>query len=91
MSTTADTIAAYYEDLADGPQDPIRLATLRTLIDTPHDLVTETLLEMTRTGFVHLVPDSNRKALTDADHEAAIRIGGEDKHLLIIEPEYFED
>jgi hypothetical protein len=31
------------------------------------------------------VPESNRKALTEADHDAAIRIGREDNHLLSIE------
>ena len=45
----------------------------------------ETLLKMVRTGYAHLVPDSNRKVLTDEDHAAAIRIGGEDKHLMAIE------
>jgi len=90
MNTTADAIAAAYLDLADGDQDWIRLAKLRPLVDASHADVTETLLEMVRTGYVHLVPDSNRKALTEADHAAAIRIGDEDKHLVIFD-EYFED
>jgi hypothetical protein len=34
---------------------------------------------------VHLVPEANRKALTVADHEAAVRIGGEENHLISIE------
>lgn len=31
---------------------------------------------------IHLVPESNRKALTKRDHEAAIRIAGDDNHLV---------
>lgn len=33
---------------------------------------------------VNLVPENNQKALTDADRAAAIRLGGQDKHLLAI-------
>jgi hypothetical protein len=41
---------------------------------------------MLKTGTVHLVPDSNRKVLTEADHAAAIWIGGDAKNLMAIEP-----
>jgi hypothetical protein len=47
--------------------------------------VDEVLLRMMKTGTVHLAPDSNRKMLTEADHEAAVRIGGENNHLIAIE------
>jgi hypothetical protein len=34
---------------------------------------------------VILAPESDRKTLTEADHEAAIRIGGDDNHLIAIQ------
>jgi hypothetical protein len=75
-----------YQALAVKPQDWVRLAKLRPRLNgTGKDEVDETLLAMTRTGYVHLAPDSDRKSLTDADRDAAIRIGKEDKHLVAIE------
>lgn len=79
-------IRAAYRDLSVKPQDWVRLAKLRPRLDgADRDEVDKVLLAMIRTGLVHLAPDSNRKALTDADRDAAIRIGGQDKHLLAIE------
>lgn len=79
-------IRAVYLDLSVGPQDWIRLARIRPRLNgAGKSEVDEVLLKMMKTGTVHLAPDSNRKVLTDADHEAAIRIGGEDKHLIAIE------
>ncbi|WP_051174410.1 hypothetical protein [Amycolatopsis orientalis] len=31
---------------------------------------------------IHLVPESNRKALRAADHAAAVRVGGDDNHVV---------
>lgn len=79
-------IRAAYRELSVKPQDWVRLAKLRPRLNgAGKDEVDQTLLAMTRTGLVHLAPDSNRKALSDADHTAAIRIGREDKHLVAIE------
>lgn len=79
-------IRTVYFDLAGGPQNWVKLAKLRPQLNGAAKAeVDATLRTMTKTGTVHLVPDSNRKALTDADHAAAIRIGGEDKHLMAIE------
>lgn len=81
-----DLIRVAYGELSVRPQDFVRLAKLRPKLDGANkDEVDRVLLAMTRTGLVHLAPDSNRKALTDADHTAAIRIGSEDKHLVAIE------
>jgi hypothetical protein len=79
-------IRAAYLDLSAKPQDWVRLAKLRPKLNgAAKGEVDEVLLKMVKTGTVHLVPDSNRKVLTDADHTAAVRIGSEDKHLLAIE------
>jgi Mn-dependent DtxR family transcriptional regulator len=90
MRTTRNeqAILTVYQALARRSGAWIRLADLRARLSGDHDEITATLIKMTRTGYVHLAPDSNRRGLTDADHDAAIRIGREDKHLLAIE---FED
>ncbi|WET78120.1 hypothetical protein P3102_29245 [Amycolatopsis sp. QT-25] len=79
-------IRGVYAELSVGVQDWIRLARLRPKLNgADKDEVDAVLVEMTKTGTVHLAPDSNRKVLTDADHDAAVRVGGEDKHLIVIE------
>ncbi|MEV7551530.1 hypothetical protein AB0N89_18055 [Amycolatopsis sp. NPDC089917] len=75
-----------YAELSVGVQDWIRLARLRPKLNgADKDEVDATLIKMAKTNTVHLAPDSNRKVLTDADHAAAVRVGGEDKHLIVIE------
>jgi hypothetical protein len=75
-----------YDELKRKPRDWVRLAQLRPKLDgAGKSEVDEKLLAMTKTGLVHLAPDSDRGALTDDDRKAAIRIGKEDKHLVAIE------
>lgn len=74
--------------LADAPQDPIRLAVIAEYMDVPNADRDRVLLDMIRRGGVHAAPCANRKTHTQQDHDAAIRIGGEDKHLLIFEEDY---
>jgi hypothetical protein len=79
-------IRAAYRKLAPSPRDWVGLVDLRPLLgDAPTQEVDAVLKELSRIGQVHLVPESNRKTLTPADHDAAVRIGGEDSHLLSIE------
>lgn len=79
-------IRVAYTELSDEPQDWVRLAKLRPKLNgAEKGEVDKVLLAMTRTGLVHLAQSANSKALTDADHAAAIRIGSEDKHLVAIE------
>jgi hypothetical protein len=79
-------IRKVYLDLSVKPQDWIRLARIRPKLNgADKSEVDDVLLKMMKTGTVHLAPDSNRKVLTDADHAAAVRIGGEDLHLMAIE------
>lgn len=80
------SIRVAYDELSTQPQDFVRLAKLRPKLNGADRVAVDRVLEsMTRTGFVHLTPSSNRKGLTDEDHAAAIRIGSEDKHLVAIE------
>jgi hypothetical protein len=79
-------IRKVYLDLSVKPQDWIRLARIRPMLNgADKSEVDDVLLKMTKTGTVHLAPDSDRKMLTDADRAAAIRVGSEDKHLIAIE------
>lgn len=91
MNLIADQIIAAYLDLCETDQDWIRLARIRPLVDADREDVDETLVALMHTQLVHLAPDSNTKVLTKADHEAAIRVGGEDLHILCVEDEYFAD
>lgn len=86
--TTTDIetqIRTAYEILATKAADWVRLANLRPLVEASTQDFQDTILAMTRTGHVHLAPDSNRKAHTLADRTHAIRIGTEDHMLLAIE------
>ncbi len=79
-------IRAAYDKLTDRPGEFTRLVGLRAELDGfGRDDVDRVLLAMSRTGLVHLASDSNRKAHTDEDREAAIQIGTEAKHLVAIE------
>jgi hypothetical protein len=79
-------IRAAYLALSVKPQDWVRLAKLRPELNGADKAeVDAVLVEMVKTGTVHLAPDSNRKVLTEADHAAALRIAGEDNHLVAIE------
>jgi hypothetical protein len=58
---------------------------LRPKLGAPAAEVDAVLKKLSSAGEVHLVPEDNRKALTAADHEAAIRIAGEDNHFVAFE------
>jgi hypothetical protein len=74
-----------YRELVREPRGWVGLVDLRPKLGAPAEEVDAVLKRMSSAGKVHLVPEDIRKALTAADHEAAIRIGGEDNHLLSIE------
>lgn len=84
-------ILAAYDTLAAGrKQEFVQLSKLRAMIPGDRAEVDRVLQAMTRTGLVHLASDSNRKAHTDADRAAAIQIGSEPKHLVVIEPDFYD-
>jgi hypothetical protein len=80
-----DRIRVAYRELVREPRGWVGLVDLRPKLGAPAAEVDAVLKKLSSAGKVHLVPEDNRKALTAADHEAAIRIGGEDNHLLSIE------
>jgi hypothetical protein len=86
QSSIEERIRTAYTKLAGSPQDWVGLVDLRPLLGgAARADVDAVLKELSKAGRITLVPESNRKALTPADHEAAIRIGGEDNHLISIE------
>jgi len=81
----AELIRAAYLRLASEPGEFVKLRELRAeLSDVPPSDVDSSLKEMYRAQQVNLVPQSNQQALTQADRESALRIGGEAKHMISI-------
>jgi len=75
-----------YRELADGHAAPVRLRELRAKLDgvTKTDLDAE-LIRMADQPAVYLRATANQQLLTDEDRDAALRLGGEDRHILQIE------
>jgi hypothetical protein len=83
---TEGQIRSAYETLAARPGAWVSLTRLRDALSLlSRDEVDEALLKLGLQPRTYLIPEANQKTLTAADREAAIHIGGEDKHLLSIE------
>lgn len=79
-------IVAGYRALASEPGEFVKLSTLRQkLADVPRADTDAGLAKMYRARRINLIPQANQLTLTDEDREAALRIGGEHKHLISIE------
>jgi hypothetical protein len=90
--TPEERIQAAYRQLAERSQQQVRFTDLHRLIgdDLSTSEINAAMLAMTKTGYVHISPDSDRRNLTQADHDVAIKIGREEKHFLSIESEYLD-
>jgi hypothetical protein len=78
-------ILTAYSDLAKRHGDLVSLVRLRSrLAAVDRAALDQTLKTMDRSRLIQLEPDPNRKALPPEAHEAAIRIGGEDKHFITV-------
>ncbi|OPG11415.1 hypothetical protein [Microbispora sp. GKU 823] len=74
-----------YAQLADKPNAWVSLTRLRPLLgDAPRAEVDAVLRHMIGLPDVRLVPESNQKMLTDEDRGAAVVIGDQAKHLILI-------
>jgi hypothetical protein len=81
-----DRVREAYLRLAETPGGLVSLARLRRgLEDLARDDLDRVLRTMDRRREIQLEPDPNRKALTQAVRDAAVVIGGEDKHLIAID------
>ncbi|MFC0863239.1 hypothetical protein ACFHYQ_13130 [Sphaerimonospora cavernae] len=74
-----------YAQLAEKPNAWVSLTQLRPVLgDTPREDVDSTLRRMISMPDVRIAPFENRKALSQEDHDAAVIIGGQAKHLVLI-------
>jgi hypothetical protein len=74
-----------YDALKDEPAGWVSLTRLRPFFgDVSRAAMDEALRKVSREPGVTIAPQSNQKMLTDADHAAALHIGGQDKHVLSI-------
>jgi hypothetical protein len=74
-----------YRALAAEPGEFVKLRELREYLPTILRADFDSALErMYRERQVNLVPQANQQALTDADLESALRVGGEFKHMLSV-------
>jgi hypothetical protein len=79
-------IEAGYRSLAASSGEFVSLRELRLrLPDRPRTDVDAALAALFTAQRINLIPQSNQRALSDADREAALPIGGECKHLISIE------
>ncbi|MFE3175567.1 hypothetical protein ACFXPA_26350 [Amycolatopsis sp. NPDC059090] len=84
--TTEERIQAAVRTLARQSGDWIGLTDLREALGDIHpDELNRAMRDLSRTGNAHLVPESNRKALQQQDHDASIQVGGEANHLISIQ------
>jgi len=79
-------VAAGYRELAPANGEFVKLRELRErLADIPRPEVDSALAEMFTSQRINLIPQENQQALSTADRESALRIGGENKHLISID------
>ena len=79
-------VEAGYRELAPASGEFVKLRELRDrLADLPRRDVDSALAVMFTSQRINLVPQENQQALSAADRESALSIGGEHKHLISIE------
>ncbi len=86
VTDVAARVEAGYQALAPAPGEFVRLRELRLrLAGIPRPDVDSVLTAMFAAQRINLIPQSNQQALSTADRESALRIGGEYKYLISIE------
>lgn len=83
--TIEEQVLAAYHVLSKRHGDLVSLVRLRDrLADIKRETLDRTLKAMDRQRVIQLEPDPNRKALPAEAREAAVSIGGDDKHFITI-------
>ncbi|TCC43615.1 hypothetical protein [Kribbella sindirgiensis] len=78
--------SAYRTLSADSGLPWVGLVALRNeLADVAREELDSALQQLSRQPGIHVQAEANQQALTDADHESAVRFGGSSRHLLKIE------
>ena len=81
----ARLIETAYHGLANAPGKFVKISELRAQLAGVSRADLDAALEaMYRSQRVNLIPQANQQALSDADREAALRIGDEFKHLILV-------
>jgi hypothetical protein len=81
-----ERIVAGYRALAKEPGEFVKLSALRSELSAISRADADLALDkMYRSQRINLIPQANQHVLLAADHEAALRIGGEYKNLISIE------
>ena len=87
-SVVEQQIRGVYWRVAESPGDWVGLADLRPkLAHLARESVDAELERMASTPGVHVLAEPNQKALSEADRAAAVRFGGDERHMLKIEAE----
>ena len=87
MTATEAQIRRAYETISAWEERPwVGLAEIREVLPKiDRAEMDKTLRAMVASRSIHLIPVANLKGLTRADHDAALRLGGEDNHAMMIE------
>ncbi|HEY2241791.1 MAG TPA: hypothetical protein VGI21_23505 [Streptosporangiaceae bacterium] len=81
-------ILAAYAALAAKPGEFVKLSALRErLADVSRADTDAALGQLYRDQRINLIPQSNQRALTANDRASALRLGGEEKHMLSVRPQ----
>ncbi|WP_372671286.1 hypothetical protein [Amycolatopsis kentuckyensis] len=85
--STADRVRDVVAKLGKNGQWAAGIVDIRKALgDVDHAELSRVLTDMARTDpNVHLLPEDNRKALTQEDHDAAVDYSGEAQHIVVIE------
>lgn len=76
---------AAYAEIATEPGAWVRLDRLRAALpEVPAEDLDRALTEMHQRRQIQLAPETNQKGLSRVQREAALRLGGEEHHLVVI-------
>jgi hypothetical protein len=84
IATAAQSIRAAYAQLT-GPGTWVKLSRIRPLVGADRELVDAALLALNLDRDVSIEPESDQKTLTEADRAAAVWMGNEWKHVMIVD------
>lgn len=84
LDPTPGGVARAIRELQREPKGWVGIIDLRKRLGGTRAEQDATLKQLSRMGKIHIVPDDNRKVLTQEDHDAAIRIGGEPNHVVAL-------
>lgn len=86
VKTVQGKIRDAYKALRSEPGAWVSLTDMRKQMPTVlREQLDDVLEELARNRKIRLIPEENQKTLTDEDRAAAVRVGGEDKHLVSME------